>query len=89
MAGGAREDYRSSAGRPAAAGISTGESAEAFAALKTSTDAATGIARAQFDSIWNRNYAFTNLGQVLALFFPISGALAAWGLWQRRNELLA
>src|SRR5439155_2421283 len=48
--------------RPAAAGISTGESARAFATLKASTDAATGIARTEFDNIWKRNYTSTTLG---------------------------
>lgn len=72
-----------------ATATSTGESAQILSNLKGSTDAATALARAEFDSIWKRNYTFTALGQALALIFPIGGGLAAWGLWQRRNELRA
>lgn len=75
--------------RENATAISTGESAQAFARLKEHTDSATGIARAEFDSIWQRNYTLTGLASGFALIFPIGGTLAAWGLWQRRNELLS
>lgn len=74
--------------RTAAADISTGESADAFSRLKASSDTATAIARSEFDIIWKRNYTLAGLGQALALIFPASGALAAWGLWQRRKELM-
>jgi hypothetical protein len=71
-----------------AANISTGESADAFSRLKGSTNTATAIARSEFDNIWKRNYTLAGLGQALAIIFPASGALAAWGLWQRRKELM-
>lgn len=72
----------------AAAATSTGESAEAFAALGNSADAATTIARTEFDNIWKRVYTLSGIGEALALAFPLSGLLAATGLWRRRNELL-
>jgi len=71
-----------------AAATSTGEAAQTFAELKQRTDTATGIASAQFEDIWKRNYTFSTLGQALAIVFPVAGALAAWGLWQRRREIM-
>jgi hypothetical protein len=73
--------------RANAAGVSIGESQDAFTTLKASTDAATATARSEYDSIWNRNYTLTGLGQALALVFPAGGVIAALGLWQRRREL--
>ncbi len=70
-----------------AADTSTGQSDPAFLQLIQSTDAVRGIARAQFDQIWQRVYAISLANQALALLFPLAGIVAAWGIWQRRREL--
>ena len=71
-----------------AAAASTGESATAYAQLQQRAAEATQIARNEFNGIWQRVYTLTGLGQVLALTFPLAGALAAWGLSRRRGELM-
>ena len=73
---------------PEAAAASSGESATAYAQLQQRAAEATQIARNEFNGIWQRVYTLTGLGQVLALTFPLAGALAAWGLSRRRGELM-
>jgi hypothetical protein len=77
------------AGRKAeAASASSGESTTTYEQLRQRATDATQIARNEFNGIWQRVYTLTGLGQVLSLVFPISGALAAWGLARRRSELM-
>ncbi|HET6312388.1 MAG TPA: hypothetical protein VFH60_01015 [Chloroflexia bacterium] len=71
-----------------AAAASSGESATTYAQLQQRAAEATQIARNEFNNIWQRVYTLTGLGQVLALTFPLAGALAAWGLSRRRGELM-
>lgn len=71
-----------------AAAASSGESATAYAQLQQRAAEATQIARNEFNSIWQRVYTLTWVGQALSLTFPLAGALAAWGLWRRRSELM-
>jgi hypothetical protein len=72
-----------------ASSTSTGESDPAFAKAVQSANAAGQVARDQYDNIWKGVYFTSGLNQVLALVFPLLGLLAAWGIWQRRNELFA
>lgn len=71
-----------------AAAASSGESATAYELLRQRAANATQIARNEFNAIWQRVYTLTGLGQALSLTFPLAGALAAWGLWRRRSELM-
>jgi hypothetical protein len=73
----------------AAAATSTGASAASFSQLEASAADAVQVARSQFDRIWQSVYFNTGLGQILAVLFPLSGLLAAWGLLRRRGELFA
>jgi hypothetical protein len=70
-----------------ASGTSSGESAQAFAKLGTSVDAAVGVARGRFDEIWKGVYSTSSINQALALVFVLCGVLAATGVWRRREEL--
>jgi hypothetical protein len=71
----------------AASALSTGESAAAFAGVRSAADAVRDTGRRAFDAIWQRVYFTSQLDQALALLFPLAGLLAAWGLWRRRSEL--
>jgi hypothetical protein len=71
----------------AASATSTGASAQAFAQLATSVDAAVQVARDKFDNIWRGVYGTSTLNQVLAIAFVVCGALCAYGVWMRRSEL--
>ncbi len=73
----------------AASATSTGESAPAFTKAVQSANSAGQVARNKYDNIWQGVYFTTGLNQALALAFPILGLLAAWGVWQRRNELFS
>jgi hypothetical protein len=72
-----------------ATATSTGQSAASFAQVVQKVEVANQVARSEFERIWQRVYTVTGLNQGLALLFPLGGLLAAWGLWQRRNELFA
>ncbi|MGA7731489.1 MAG: hypothetical protein WCD37_09480 [Chloroflexia bacterium] len=73
----------------AASQTSTGESAEAFARVVASVDAAGQVARREYDRIWQGVYRTTTINQALAIAFPLMGLMGAWGVWRRRSELFA
>lgn len=70
-----------------ASATSTGQSADAFAKVVSSANAAGQVARNEYEKIWQGVYRTTGVNQALALAFPLMGLLAAFGVWQRRNEL--
>jgi hypothetical protein len=73
----------------AASQTSTGESANAFAQVVSSVDAAGQVARGEYDKIWQGVYRTTTINQGLAVAFLLMGLAGAWGVWQRRSELFA
>lgn len=76
-------------GRQAAASRNTGVSADTFANVVARIGSLTDLARTEFNNIWQRVYALSTLAQILAVAFPLSGLLAAYGIWRRRSELFA
>ena len=71
-----------------AATLSNGQSASAFDKVTSGVNSARQVARDKFNSIWQRVYTVTELGQVLAAVFLLGGLLAGWGIAVRRRELL-
>jgi hypothetical protein len=73
----------------AASQTSTGESAQRFAQVVASVEAAGQVARSEYDKIWQGVYRTTTINQALAIAFPLMGLIGAWGVWVRRSELFA
>lgn len=73
----------------AARDLNTGALAQRFSEVVKNINALTGIARAEFNNIWQRVYSLSILFQLLALTFPFAGIVAALGIWRRRSELFA